>query len=62
MFAQNLADVRIVGLDPGEKALNLGRQLLERHQLTNVELQYAAAYPIPFPDNTFDLVTSQTLL
>ena len=62
LLAQTLTDVRIVGLDPGEKALNLGRQLLERHHLTNVELQYGAAYPIPFPDNTFDLVTSQTLL
>ena len=62
LMAQTLAGVRIVGLDPNETSLNLGRQLLERHKLTNVELQPGAAYPIPFPDATFNLVTSQTLL
>ena len=62
LLTQTLADVRVVGLEPGEKSLNLGRQLLERQKLTNVELQHGEAYPIPFPDEAFDLVTSQTLL
>ena len=62
LIAQTLAEVRIVGLDPNEKSLNLGRQLLEKDKLTNVELQHGTAYPIPFPDEAFDLVTSHTLL
>ena len=62
LLAQTLADVRVVGLEPNEKSLNLGHQLLERQKLTNVVLQHGAAYPMPFPDEAFDLVTSQTLL
>ena len=61
-LAQTFKDSRVVGLDTDETLLNLGRQMLESSGLTNVELRQGNAYQIPFPDETFDLVTSQTLL
>ncbi len=50
-----------MGLDTDEKLLNLGRQMLANSELTNVELRPGDAYQILFPDEIFDLVTSQTL-
>ena len=63
LLALSVDNVRVVGLDPDEKMLDLGRQILEREQLNDrIELTKGDAYHQPFPDDTFDLVTSQTLL
>ena len=62
LLAQIFEESWVVGLDADETLLNLGRQMLESHGLTNVELRQGNAYQIPYPDETFDLVTSQTLL
>lgn len=63
LLARTLDDVQVVGLDADEKMLDLARHMLEREGLTDrVELQQGDAYQLPFSDETFDLVTSQTLL
>lgn len=62
LLAQTVADSRVVGLDSDEKLLGFGEQMLVDSGLTNVELRPGNAYQIPFSDETFDLVTSQTLL
>ena len=63
LLAQTLDDVQVVGLDADEKMLDLARQMLAREGLAGrVELRQGDAYQLPFPDETFDLVTSQTLL
>ncbi len=63
LLARTLDDVRVIGLDADTKLLNLARQMVEREGLTSqVELQQGNAYQTPYPAETFDLVTSQTLL
>ena len=63
LLARNLDNVQIVGLDADEKMLDLARQMLEREDLVSqVELRKGDAYQIPYPDDAFDLVTSQSML
>ena len=62
LLAQTVEGIQVVGLDTDESSLNLGRQILESSGLSNVKLRWGNTYQIPFPDETFDLVTSQTLL
>ena len=63
LLARTLADVRVVGVDADEKMLDLGGEMLAREKLAGrVELRHGNAYQLPFPDETFDLVTSHTLL
>ena len=63
LIACSVDDVRVIGVDPDEKMLELGRQFLEREELTDrIELRQGDAYDLPFSDGTFDLATSQTLL
>jgi len=65
LLAQNLTDVRITGLDADKKMLTSAQQMLEREELAStslIKLRQANTYHLPFPDETFDLVTSHTLL
>ena len=63
LLARSLNDVHIVGLDPDRQLLDVARRLLEREELTrNVQFWQGDAYRLPFPDESFDMVTSQTLL
>ncbi len=63
LLAKTLSDVQIVGLDADEKMLSLAEQMLLRDGLREqVTLQKGDTYHLPFADETFDLVTSQTLL
>ena len=63
LLARTLAEVQVTGLDADQKLLDLGQEMLAREKLTaQVELQKGDAYHLPFPDATFDLATSQTLL
>ncbi len=63
LLARSLDDVHIVGLDPDRQLLNAARQLLEREGHTHsVKFWQGDAYRLPFLDETFDMVTSQTLL
>ena len=63
LLARTLDDVQVVGLEADEKMLDHAHQLLAREGLTErVGLRRGDAYRLPFPDGTFDLVTSQTLL
>ncbi len=63
LLARNLDDIQVVGFDGDGKMLALARQALEHESLNaQVQLCEADAYHIPYPDETFDLVTSQTLL
>lgn len=63
LLARTLAAVQVVGLEADEKMLALAEQMLAGEGLTSqVEFRQGDAYQIPYPDQTFDLVTSQTLL
>ena len=63
LLALSVDDVRVVGVDGDEELVDRGRQLLKQEELADrVELQKGDAYDLPFPDGTFDLVTSHTLL
>lgn len=63
LLARTLAGVQVVGLEVDEKMLALAHQMLEREGLTTqVELREGDAYQIPYPDETFDLATSHSLL
>ena len=63
LLAKTLSDVQIIGLDADEKMLSLAEQMLARDGVSvQVTLQKGDAYHLPFADETFDLVTSHTLL
>ncbi len=63
LLCQMLDDIRVTGLEADKKLLALARRLVEREALTaQVELQCGNAYQLPYPDESFDLVTSQTFL
>ena len=53
--ARSAADVRVVGIDPSEKMLEIGRQKIERAALGDrVELCSGDAQELPFSDAQFD--------
>ena len=63
LLAKSLSEVRVIGLEADEEMLSLAEQLLEIDGVENqISLQKGDAYDLPFPDETFDLVTSQTFL
>jgi ubiquinone/menaquinone biosynthesis C-methylase UbiE len=63
LLARTLEDVHVVGLEADEKLLDLAHQMVEREGLTGqVELHQGDAYHLPFSDDSFDLVTSHTVL
>jgi ubiquinone/menaquinone biosynthesis C-methylase UbiE len=63
LLARSLDDVQVVGLDADEEMLELARQMLEREKLADrVTLRQEDAQRLPFPDASFDLVTSHNLL
>ena len=63
LLARALADVQIVGLDADHKMLVLAQQMLAREELAaQVELHLGDTYQLPYPAETFDLVTSHTVL
>lgn len=63
MLAKNLDDAQLTGLDADRKMLDLAQQMVERDRLTaQIKLRQGNVYHLPFSDEAFDLVTSQTLL
>jgi len=63
LLAEMLDDVEIIGVDADERLLEVARQRLEREGLAErVSLRQGDAYSLPFPDESFDLVTSHTLM
>ena len=63
LLARHLDNVTVTGIDPDGQLLYAAQSLLERETLpTKIQLGQGDAYRLPFPDGTFDLVTSQTLL
>jgi ubiquinone/menaquinone biosynthesis C-methylase UbiE len=63
LLARTLDDVHVVGVDPDPQMLNVGQRALEREGLVSrVRLVQGDAYALPFPDQAFDLVASQTVL
>src|SRR5512146_775976 len=56
-FAPLVAEV--VGVDLTEAMLEQGRGLAAQRGLANVAFQYGDVERLPFPDATFDLVTSR---
>ena len=63
LMAKSLSEVQIIGIEADEKMLSLAEQMLARDGVQGqVTLQKGDAYDLPFADETFDLVTSQTVL
>lgn len=63
LLVRSLDDVQIVGIDTDEKMLDLAQQMAEREGISDqIKFQHGNAYQIPFHDDSFDLVTSQTAL
>ncbi len=46
------------GVDMWQGAIAVAQKKIELHRLTNVDVRLADAVSLPFPDETFDLVTS----
>ncbi len=46
------------GVDVWQGAIGVAQKKIELHRLTNVDVRLADAVSLPFPDETFDLVTS----
>jgi ubiquinone/menaquinone biosynthesis C-methylase UbiE len=63
LLAHTLDSCQVVGLEADEALLNLGRQMVDKEGLADqVTLKHGDAYQIPFPADSFDMVTSHTLL
>jgi ubiquinone/menaquinone biosynthesis C-methylase UbiE len=63
LLARTLPDVQLLALDTDGEMLNIARQMKEREGLSgSIQLGYGDAFQLPFPDNSFDLVTSHRLL
>lgn len=57
-LAKALPNARITGVDLSEGMIDIGRRKLVAKKLENrVDLQVADALRLPFPDNTFDVIT-----
>ena len=63
LLAGNLEQVEVIGLDTDPETLELAGQMVERDGLEEkITLGQGEAGRLPFPDGTFDLVTSHRLL
>src|SRR4051794_16461788 len=50
---------RVIASDISEGPLKIARQRAEQRGLTNIEFAQADAHSLPFPDSTFDRITSR---
>ncbi|ABF40624.1 demethylmenaquinone methyltransferase [Candidatus Koribacter versatilis Ellin345] len=50
---------RVIATDISSEPLTIGEQRAHERGLTNIEFQHADVHDLPFPDNSFDLVTSR---
>lgn len=63
LLARALEGVQIVGLDADEELIAQARRELQREDLDDrVEVVCGDAYQLPFADESFDMVTSHTVL
>ncbi len=63
LIAKSVDGVQATGLDTDRASLELGRELVAAEDLeAQVKLISGSAFELPFPDEHFDTVTSQTLL
>lgn len=58
-MAKDCIEAQLIGIDLSEKMLELGKNKVKKKKLQQrIQLQVGDATQIPFPDNTFDAVTS----
>lgn len=60
-IARNYA-CRVVGVDLSDEMLSLASQRIRRQGIERIELKKADAQDLPFEDNTFDLVISESVV
>lgn len=53
---------RVVGIDPAPRQLSRARSKARRQGLVQIEFQPGAVEELPFPDATFDVVTSSLMM
>lgn len=62
-MARVIPDANIIGIDPGEPLLNIGRELIAKAGYSNcIKLKSGDAHHLDFKDNTFDVVINTFLL
>jgi demethylmenaquinone methyltransferase/2-methoxy-6-polyprenyl-1,4-benzoquinol methylase len=63
LLARELDDVQVTGLDTDADMLELAGKMVEREGLARqITFVQGDTIQLPFPDNSFDLATSQRLL
>lgn len=63
LLAQNLTDLRIMGVDSDAEMIKIARRMEEREELKqSIMWGQGDGFHLPFADEQFDLVTSHRLL
>jgi ubiquinone/menaquinone biosynthesis C-methylase UbiE len=61
-FAKAVAPGEVIAIDISREQLNIAEENAKKAQVNNIKFQLADATNLPFADNSFDFVYSQTLL
>ncbi len=62
-LVKHIESTKVVGVEYDKKLIDIGEELIRREGLSEyVEIRQGDAYKLSFQDESFDMVTSQTLL
>lgn len=56
ILAQNNPDCHFVSMDISAESIQMAKQLVDKHRITNVEFQQGDIFDLPFPMESFDHV------
>ena len=55
-------DAHVYGIDPENDAVNMAQSLVNAEGLANITLQCGVGESLPYPDESFDLITCHTVI